>query len=114
LRQLIEVQIERLSAEERRVLEIASLSGRSFTASFDALGTRVSPETFEGVCEDLARRQCMVRRASHVQDGTVCERYEFVHALYRGVFYRRQTPTRRAKLQLRLADGAGEALSLSV
>jgi predicted ATPase/DNA-binding winged helix-turn-helix (wHTH) protein len=114
LRQLIELQIERLSAEEQRILEIASLSGPSFTASFDALGTAVSPETFEGVCEDLARRQFMVRLANHVQDRTVCERYEFVHALYRDVFYRRQTPTRRAKLQLRLADGAGEALSLSV
>jgi predicted ATPase len=114
LRQLIELQIEKLSAEERRVLEIASLSGASFTASFDALGTAVSREVFEGVCEDLARRQCMVRRANHAQDGTVCERYEFLHALYRDVFYRRQTPSRRAKLQLRLAGGVGEALSLSV
>jgi predicted ATPase/DNA-binding winged helix-turn-helix (wHTH) protein len=114
LRQLIELQIERLSVEQQHVLEIASLRGPSFSASFDTLGTAVNPEMFEGVCEDLARRQFMVRRANHAQDGMVCERYEFVHALYRDVFYRRQTPTRRAKLQLRLADGVGEALALSV
>ena len=31
------------------------------------------------------------------------ERYEFVHALYREVLYRRQSPGRRAKLHLLIA-----------
>jgi predicted ATPase len=116
LRQMIELQIERLSAEEQRVLEIASVSGVSFTANVNALGTTVDREKFESVCEDLSRRQHMVRRrgSDQFQDGTISEGYEFAHALYRDVFYRRQPPARRAKLQLRIGERAGGALPLSV
>jgi hypothetical protein len=48
----------------------------------------------------------MVRRAgSHeFPDGTVSQRYEFVHGLYREVFYSRQTPGRRAKLHQRIGE----------
>jgi predicted ATPase len=104
LRQMIELQIERLSKEEQRVLEIASIAGVSFTADLNALGTTFDRETFESVCEDLSRRQLMVRRTVSIQfsGGMVTECYEFAHALYREVFYRRQTPARRAKLQLRV------------
>jgi predicted ATPase len=108
LRQLIELQIEKLSPEEQRVLEIASVHGVSFTAD---VGTPVDPEKFESVCEDLSRRQFMVRRteSGRFADGTIAECYQFVHALYRDVFYRRQTPARRARLQERIGDRAMEA-----
>jgi len=116
LRQMIELQIERLSAEEQRVLEIASVSGVAFTANVNALGTALDRETFESVCEDLSRRQLMVRRtvSNQFSGGMASECYEFAHALYREVFYRRQTPARRAKLQLRIGGRATEALPLSV
>ena len=116
LREMIELQIERLSPEEQRVLEIASISGVSFTANVNAPGTTVDAEKFESVCEDLSRRQLMVRRSSSSQfaDGPVIEGYEFVHALYRDVFYRRQTPARRVKLERRIGRRAGESLALSV
>ena len=116
LRQMIELQIERLSAEEQRVLEIASVSGVAFTANVNALGTALDRETFESVCEDLSRRQLMVRRtvSNQFSGGMVSECYEFAHALYREVFYRRQTPARRAKLQLRIGGRATQALPLSV
>ena len=112
LRQMIELQIERLSVDEQRVLEIASVRGVSFTAD---VGTTIDPEKFDSVCEDLSRRQLMVRRtgSSKFPDGTISDCYQFVHALYRDVFYRRQTPARRAKLQLRIGVPAGEALHLS-
>ena len=112
LRQMIELQIERLSAEEQRVLEIASTRGVSFTAD---VGLTVDPATFESVCEDLSRRQLMLRRtgASQFPDGGIADCYQFVHVLYRDVFYRRQTPSRLAKLRLDIRAHAEDALALS-
>ena len=111
LRQLIELQIERLTAEEQRALEVASLTGVSFTAHADAVTTTLDQEKFENLCDGLSRRQHMVRRTGSLQfrDGTFSQCYEFVHALYREVFYRRQSPGQRAKLQLRIGGLAGEA-----
>jgi predicted ATPase len=114
LRQMIELQIERLSTEEQRVLEVASVTGVSFTAKANALGTAADQEKFEDVCENLARRQNMVRRTGsrRFPDGTISQCYEFAHELYREVFYRRQGPGRRARLRLRIGDTDAEALPL--
>jgi hypothetical protein len=89
-------------------LEVASLAGVSFTAHAIALGTTIDQEKFEDLCEELSRRQHMVRQAgSHrFPDGTISQCYEFAHALYREVFYRRQAPGRRAKLQLSIGECA--------
>ena len=106
LRQMIELQIERLSAEEQRVLEVASVGGISFTSD---VGRALDLEKFEYVCEDLSRRQLMVRRAESGQcaDGSIFECYQFIHALYRDAFYHRQTPARRARLQPHREDRVG-------
>jgi predicted ATPase len=114
LRQMIELQIERLSPEEQHVLETASVTGTSFPANVNALGTSVDQEKFEIVCEDLSRRQHMVRRTgSHeFHDGTVSQCYEFSHALYREVLYRRQAPGRRARLRLRIGEVARNTLGI--
>ena len=82
---MIELQIEKLSAEEQRVLEVASVTGGSFAANAKALDATVDQEKFENTCEDLSRRQHMVRRTESrpFPDGTISQCYEFVHALYR-------------------------------
>jgi len=100
LRQMVELQIEKLSADEQRVLELASVTGMSFTANTNVLGATVDQEKLESTCEDLARRQHMVRRMgwSRLPDGTIWQCYEFAHALYREVFYRRQAPSRWARV----------------
>lgn len=63
-------------------------------------------ESFENVCEGLSRRRQKLRPAEgqHFPDGRASSRYEFVHALYREVLYRRQPPGRRAKLHLQVAE----------
>ncbi len=111
LRQMIELQIEQLSADEQRVLEVASVAGVSFIANASAFGTTIDQESFENICEGLARRQHIVRRTESRQfpDGTISHSYEFVHALYREVFYRRQGPARRARLGLHIGKMTGEA-----
>jgi DNA-binding winged helix-turn-helix (wHTH) protein/tetratricopeptide (TPR) repeat protein len=104
LRQVIEAQIDRLTTEEQRALEVASISGISFSSRVNAIPANLDEEKFEDLCDRLSRGRQMVRWAGSREflDGTVAPRYEFVHALYREVFYRRQTPGRRAKLHVRV------------
>ena len=102
LREMIELQIEKLSADEQRVLEIASVGGLSFTSNADALGARVDQEKFETICEELSRRQHMVRRTvpRKFPDGTISQCYEFMHSLYREVFQQRQSLGRYARIDM--------------
>jgi predicted ATPase/DNA-binding winged helix-turn-helix (wHTH) protein len=115
LRQMIELQIEKLSPDEQRVLEVASVAGTSFTANTSAFGTAADQQSFEQTCEDLSRRQQIVRRTGSRQfpDGIIAECYEFVHAMYREVFYRRQAPERRTRLLLAHSEAAVETFPLS-
>ncbi len=112
LREMIEARIERLSEEERRALEVASVSGVLFCATVCAAAANMDVESFENVCDGLSRRRQKVRSADPKQfpDGTVSSRYEFDHALYREVLYRRLSPGRRTKLHLLIAERL-EALS---
>ena len=109
LRQMIETQIDRLSIEEQRVLEVASLEsvGRSrFAIVPRAAAGDLELEAFEDVCSTLTRRHCILRLAGSEKfpDGTVSPCYEFVHALYREVCHGRIAPSRRAKLHRRLGE----------
>jgi len=93
LREMIELQIEKLSAKEQQVLELASGKGKSFTADDSAIVKSINQEEFENTCEALSRRQHMVRRRVPRkfpdESGRPC--YEFIHSLYRDVFYQRQS-----------------------
>jgi DNA-binding winged helix-turn-helix (wHTH) protein len=110
LREMIEVQIERLSPEEQRVLEAASLTQhRAFSViARAAAGIDADPGHFEAVCERLSRRAHILRPGilEELPDGTVSPFYEFAHALYRDVLYSRITPSRRALLHRRAAEWA--------
>jgi tetratricopeptide (TPR) repeat protein len=113
LRQMIEFQIEHLTSEQQRTLEVASVNGVLFAASVNAVPAGLDEEKFEELCDELSRRRQMVRWAGSRQfpDGTVSVRYEFTHGLYREVFYHRQTPGRRAKLHLRIGERLEELFS---
>src|SRR6266566_2149355 len=106
LRQMIETQIERLSAEEQRALEVASVAGAVFSVDIAANAADVEPDHFEDLYAALARRHRIIRPADPRQfpDGSDSSRYEFVHALYREVLYRRQAPRSRAKLHRRIGE----------
>ena len=106
LHQMIEARIERLSEEERRALEVASVAGVSFCSAVSATAGDMDVENFETLCEGLSRRRQKVRSADvrRFPDGTASSCYQFAHALYREVLYRRQSPGRRAKLHLHVAE----------
>ena len=106
LRQMIEAQIERLTSEEQRALEVASVAGARFTAHVVAQAMQQNAETLEELFDKVTRRSRMVRAAGceELADGSASQLFEFVHAVYREVFYRRQTPARRASLQRRMGQ----------
>src|SRR5271165_4484681 len=111
LRQMIELRIERLSAEEQRALEIASVIRRfPLSVAMGAAVANIEPETFEYLLEGLVRRHQMIRPAGFrdYKTGTSpC--YEFVHVLYCEVIYSRIGLARRRKLHNGVAEAA-EAL----
>lgn len=106
LARLIELEIDRLSPEEQRVLEAGSLMDIAFPiwAAASALGE--DAEIVERVCDELERRTGLVRRAGHddLPDGTRSDFYAFAHEFYREVLYDRQTATRRARGHIRIAE----------
>ena len=89
IQQLIEKHIERLSPEEQRVLEVASVAGAEFSAAAVAAGVKVEVGEIEARCVRLARRDQFVRISGMEEwpDGTVSTRYRFLHALYQEVWY---------------------------
>ena len=106
LRQMIIEQIERLNETEQRVLEAGSIAGMSFAPVICAPIVNMDPLVFDECCDGLARRGQVVRRgdARQLPNGTLAQRYEFGHALYREVVYQRQSPARRAVLHRRRAE----------
>jgi DNA-binding winged helix-turn-helix (wHTH) protein len=101
LRQAVEGQIDRLTLEEQRALEAASVAGTSFSAHILEGAPGVDPNRLPELFETLSRRSRFIRTgpSQQLDDGRIVQVFEFVHALYREVFYRRQTPARRALLQ---------------
>jgi len=106
LRQMIEIQIGQLSAEEQRALEAASVQGVAFLPSICAAVIDEDAETYESLYDSMAHRRRIVRAAGTQQTlaGSVAARCEFVHALYREVLYQRQPPLRRRQLHQRLGE----------
>jgi tetratricopeptide (TPR) repeat protein len=113
LRQMIESQIERLSDEERRALEAASVAGVLFSTAVSATAANMDVEDFEHLCEGLLHRHQLVRSAEPQEfpDGTASGRYEFAHTLYREAFYRLLAPGRRTKLHQRIGERLEELFS---
>jgi predicted ATPase/DNA-binding winged helix-turn-helix (wHTH) protein len=114
LRRLIELQLERLSAGERELLEVASAAGEEFSAAAVAAALGEPTETTEIGCSELVRRALFLENAGSESwpDGTVASRYAFRHALYRATLYERLPAARRARLHVaiaaRLEAGFGE------
>jgi DNA-binding winged helix-turn-helix (wHTH) protein/predicted ATPase len=109
LRQLIEKHVERLSEEQQRLLEAASVVGGIFSAVAVAAGIEAPVEQIEDWCEALVKRGQFIQaqEPSTFPDGTMCGRYQFLHALYHAVLYERIPTMRKVRLHRRVGD-AGE------
>ncbi len=106
LSEMIEMQIDRLDAADQRLLEAASLIGVIFPAWAAAAALDGDLEDIEDQYEKLTRRLHFLHPAGHdeLPDGTQSASYVFAHGLYREVLRARQSPARRAKRHLRVAE----------
>jgi hypothetical protein len=106
LRHMIDARLEPLSAQEQSALELASIAGVAFSASVIGAPAQFDSHSMEDLYEELSRRHHIVKWAGtqSLPDGSMTERYEFVHALYRQVLYDRQMPGRRARLHRQIGE----------
>ncbi|HYD06838.1 MAG TPA: AAA family ATPase, partial [Reyranella sp.] len=102
---LIGQRIESLAAKDRHVLQVAAVGGAEFSAAAIAAALDVSVEAVEEVCDRLVqRRQFIVLRGSDDwPDGTVANRYAFVHAMYQQGLASRVSEARRIEWQGKIA-----------
>ncbi|MFP5204885.1 MAG: AAA family ATPase [Acidobacteriota bacterium] len=106
LAQMVEIEIERLSPEEQRLLEAGSLLPVAFPAWAVAAALETDPADTEEACEALARKVHFLERAGQdeLPDGTRSAFFVFSHAVYREVLYHRQAASRRARRHVRVAE----------
>jgi len=111
LRELIEAQLGRLSAEEQQVLEVGSVAGVEFAVASVAAGLQGADDTIEVVCERLVRRGLFLaeRGLETWPDGTMSGRYGFRHALYQDVLYQRQGRGWQARLHRQIGERQEQA-----
>jgi predicted ATPase len=121
LSEMIEMQIDRLDAADQRLLEAASLIGVIFPAWAAAAALDGDLEEIEDQYEKLTRRLHFLHPAGHdeLPDGTQSASYVFAHGLYREVLRARQSPARRARRHLRVAEKleklfAGREMDVSI
>lgn len=100
LRSLVVRQVEALAPRQRAVVEAASVLGLEFDALALAAATGEPVAEVEHICTGLAERGQLVCTAGTTTwpDGSLGGTYEFLHALYQGVLYRRLGPAERARL----------------
>jgi DNA-binding winged helix-turn-helix (wHTH) protein len=106
LRQMLELQLERLSPMDQRVLEVGSVAGATFSAAAVAAGLAHEVVEVEDWCAGLARRQQWLEACGEQvwPDGTVAGGYRFMHALYQEVAYQRLQAARRVQLHRRIGE----------
>jgi DNA-binding winged helix-turn-helix (wHTH) protein len=106
LQQLLEIQLDQLTAEDKRVLQSGSVAGERF--SVWALGAMLNaaPTTIEEQCDSLVNRQRFIRSIGihAAPNGTLSPHYEFRHALYRQALYRSLSGVQRSELHHRLGE----------
>jgi len=115
LQQMLEIQVERLSEPEQRLLRSASVAGQRFSAWSVAAMLGAGVAETEEICETFAQRQQFLRpgRAAGVLGGNQSAHYEFRHSLYREALYRRVPSAQRSQLHRLLAEKAEGLLALS-
>lgn len=81
---LIDIQIDRLSDREQRVLEAAAAAGATFTASVIASALDLDADLVDATCEALAKTRHFLHAMGTETwpDGTVQYCYGFVHAMF--------------------------------
>jgi len=109
--QMVRTQVDRLEADERAVVEAASVAGISFSAAAAAAALQRELIDVEELCEAMARRGVFLDRAGTAAwpDGTSASSYCFRHALYCDALYKGVPAARRRQSHERVGRRLGEA-----
>ncbi len=113
LRKMLELQVERLSEDQRHALQVASVCGVVFFPKIVAAAGDFDLDTCEQICHDLARQFHILRPAGSkaLPDGAPTPRYQFLHAFYRQTIYDRLPSQRRSRLHLRIGQSLEDLYS---
>jgi len=97
VKQLIDIQLDRLAAGEQRVLEAASIVGSEFSTSLVAAALELPVEQVDDTCDGLLRRSLFLRPEPD-------DRYGMTHALIQEVCVERSSPARRQRWHRLVAE----------
>ena len=108
--QIVEKQVDRLSADKQAMLAVAGVAGAEFSAAV-AIAGGIDLQDGEERCAALARSGQFLRATGVTEwpDGTVAGRYAFIHELYQQVLYARVSAGERAGLHLRTGESLERA-----
>jgi predicted ATPase len=103
---MMDLQLERLSEADRRLLEAGSIVGAIFPAWAAAAALKTGVPDVEDEFASLARRTRLLNPAGQdeLPDGTRSTFYVFAHGLFREALYSRQPAARRAERHRRVAE----------
>jgi DNA-binding winged helix-turn-helix (wHTH) protein len=106
VRQLIDIQLDRLAPAEQRALEAASVVGPEFSTGLVAAALDQPVLDVDELFDALARRALFVRPTDHDEwpDGSVHTRYRVTHALVQEVCFARASPARRQRWHRLVAE----------
>jgi predicted ATPase len=111
IRRLIDTQVDRLSAVEQRIIEVAGIAGMTFTAAVVAHALDADADGIDSACESLANERRLLQYAGTETwpEGTIQSRYAFRHALFQHAALARNTAAtvraRHRKIAERLETG---------
>ena len=105
IRQMIERNLQRLTPDEQRVLEAASVVGAEFSTAAVAAALQQSIGEIEVCCTGFAKREQFVAPQSPAAwpDGTSSTAFRFRHALYQDVLYDSIPESHRVAFHRRIA-----------
>jgi class 3 adenylate cyclase len=110
---MITYQIGRLTEDERRLLDVASVAGAEFSAALVSAGLSRDTVEVERDLETLARKDHILvpSGVSEWPDGTYSGSYAFHHILYQNVIYQQLAPGQRVQTHGRLGKRLEEGYS---
>jgi predicted ATPase len=103
---IIELQLDRLSEEDRRLLEAGSIAGTIFPAWAASAALERAVADIEEAYGSLVRRNHLLSVGGHdeLPNGKRSTFYVFAHELYRDVLYQNIPASRRSQWHQRVAD----------
>jgi predicted ATPase/DNA-binding winged helix-turn-helix (wHTH) protein len=106
VRRLVDTQIDRLSALEQRIIEVAGVAGMTFRSGVVAHALEADVDDVDSACESLAGERRLLQYAGTETwpDGTIQSRYAFRHALFQHAALARSTAATARMRHRRIAE----------